>query len=146
MSLVSENKPWAVPSSYFALTCIFHRSVFFTCVGTYGALDSVFAVLEQVIGVQFSAAHHLRPAVPLPDMGSEPDFCHRDGQPLLTWLSAIQRMECGLEDRRTRPVARKVEPDAARISGDDCREFQQLISQGIDLRIRQGRVFERQCA
>ena len=84
----------------------------------------------------FSVAQRLWPNIPLPDMGSEPDLCHRGGQPLFICLSAIQRMQCGLEDRRTRPVARKVEPDAVRISGDDCREFQQLITQGIDLRIR----------
>ena len=77
-------------------------------------------------------------------MGGEPDLCHRGGQPLLAWLSAVERVQSSLEDRRTRPVARKVEPDAARIPGDNGREFQQLISQGIDLRIGQWRVLERQ--
>jgi hypothetical protein len=92
----------------------------------------------------FSAARRLRQCLPLPDLGREPDFYHRGGQPLLFGLSAVQRMQCRLEDRRTRPVARQVEPDTARILGDDGSKFQQLIPQGRDLRIRQRRVFERQ--
>jgi hypothetical protein len=77
-------------------------------------------------------------------MGREPDLYHRGGQPLWFGLSAIQGMQCRLEDRRIRPMARQIKPDTARVPSDDRGKLQQLISQGMNLRIRQGRVLERQ--
>lgn len=61
---------------------------------------------------------------PLPGMGSEPDLYRRDGQPLLTWLSTVQGMKRGLEDRRARPVTCEVEPDTARVLGHDRRQLE----------------------
>jgi hypothetical protein len=71
-------------------------------------------------------------------MGCGPDFCRCGGQPLLKWLSAVQRMQRRLEDRGTRPVTGKVEPDTTRITRDDRREFEQLIAQGRDLPLAKG--------
>jgi hypothetical protein len=68
-------------------------------------------------------------------MGCEPDLCCCGGQPILTWLSAVQRMQRRLEDRGTRPATGRVEPDTTRITRDDRREFEQLIAQGMNLRI-----------
>jgi hypothetical protein len=63
------------------------------------------------------------PVMEATDMGGETDFCHRDGQPRLTSLSAVQGMQCRLEERRTRPMARQIKPDSARVLRDHRRQF-----------------------